>query len=135
MLALQMLLNTASLGRFYPKSATVQNWFLVSEIATIYSSRFTFGIVQSASKRSCTASKFAQRRTSNKRFKFVRCAHWDCVPQPLNLIVRLTPEVLFLLILYRFQYRSRGFKSCVTLLHRKAFSLLNSIRALNVLPS
>jgi hypothetical protein len=82
-----MLFNTASLGRFYPKSATVQTWFLVSEIATIYSSRFTFCIVQSASKRSCTASKFAQRRTSNKRFKFVRCALWDGVPPPLNLVV------------------------------------------------
>jgi hypothetical protein len=87
MLALQTLFKVASLGRFYPKSATVQNRFSVSEIATIYSPRFTGGTVQTASKRSCTASLFAQRRSSNKRFKFVRCALWDCVPQPLNLVV------------------------------------------------
>jgi hypothetical protein len=87
MLALKMLFNIASHDLNYPKSASVQNWFLVSEIATIYSPRFACFIVKSASKRSCTASKFAQRRTSNKRFKFVRFALWDCVPQPLNLIV------------------------------------------------
>jgi hypothetical protein len=83
----QPFFKVASHDRFYPKSATVQNCFLVNEIATIYSPRFTCGTVQSASKRSCIASKFAQRRTSNKRFKFVRCALWDCVPQPLNLVV------------------------------------------------
>ena len=69
--------------------------FLVSEIATIYSPRFTCSTVQSASKQSCTASKFAQRRTSNKRFKFVRFALWDGVPPPLNLVVRPTPLVFF----------------------------------------
>jgi hypothetical protein len=36
-----------------------------------------------------------------------------------------------LLVLYRFQYRYRGGKSYVIQFHRKAFSLLNSIRALN----
>jgi hypothetical protein len=88
MLALKMLFNTALADRNYPKSATVQNCFWVSEIATNYSPRFACGTVQSASKRSFIASKFAQRRTSNKRFKFVRFALWDCVPQPLNLVVR-----------------------------------------------
>jgi hypothetical protein len=55
MLALKMLFNTALADRNYPKSATVQNRFSVSEIATIYSPRFTGGTVQSASKRSRTA--------------------------------------------------------------------------------
>jgi hypothetical protein len=87
MLALKMLFNTASPERDYPKSATVQNCFSVSEIVTIYSLRIVCSTVQSASKRRCTVSKFAQRRTSNKRFKFVRYALWDCVPQPLNLNV------------------------------------------------
>jgi hypothetical protein len=40
-----------------------------------------------------------------------------------------------LLALYRFQYRCRVFKPYVNQFHRKAFSLLNSIRALNGLPS
>jgi hypothetical protein len=57
------------------------------------------------------------------------------VPQPLNLIVRPTPQVFFLLVLYRFQYCYRVFKLCVNQFHRKAFLLLNSIRALNGLPS
>jgi hypothetical protein len=39
------------------------------------------------------------------------------------------------LVLHRFQYRYRGSKSYVIQLHRKAFSLLNSIRALNGLSS
>jgi hypothetical protein len=87
LLALKMLFNIASPERNYPKSATVQNCFSVSEIATIYSPRFAGHTVKSASKQSCIVSKVAQRRTSNKRFKFVRFAHWDCVPQPLNLNV------------------------------------------------
>jgi hypothetical protein len=100
MLALKMLFNTASPERDYPKSATVQNCFSVSEIVTIYSLRIVCGTVQSASKRRCTVSKFAQRRTSNKRFKFVRYALWDCVPQPLNLHVRPPPEILLRLVLH-----------------------------------
>jgi hypothetical protein len=40
-----------------------------------------------------------------------------------------------LLVLYRFQYRYRVFKPYINQFHRKAFSLLNSIRALNGLPS
>jgi hypothetical protein len=40
-----------------------------------------------------------------------------------------------LLVLYRFQYRYRVFKPYINQFHRKAFSLLNSIRALNGLSS
>jgi hypothetical protein len=101
-----MLFNTALADRNYPKSATVQNCFSVSKIATIYSPRFICGIVQSASKRSCTASKVAQRRTSNKRFKFVRCAHWDCVPQPLNLNVSQSYSARLFGFSGNLQYRS-----------------------------
>jgi hypothetical protein len=66
----------------------------------LYSPRFACFIVQSASKRSRVFSKFAQRRTSNNTFKFVRCALWDCVPQPLNVNVRPPPEILLRLVLY-----------------------------------
>jgi hypothetical protein len=40
-----------------------------------------------------------------------------------------------LLVLHCFQYRYREAEIYAPLLHRKAFSLLNSIRALNGLPS
>jgi hypothetical protein len=43
--------------------------------------------------------------------------------------------MLFLLVFHRFQYRYRVFKPYVNQFHRKALSILNSIRALNGLPS